>query len=131
LTRTTVLGQLSPELRIIYEVVAEAQGAAIAGVEAGMSGEAAHALAHDVITAAGHEEHFGHGLGHGVGLEVHETPYLGKTSEDTLEEGMVFTIEPGIYVPGLGGVRIEDVVLLENGKARVLSHARKLAPTGV
>ena len=93
-----------------------------------MSGVVAHALAFDVIEVAEHGKHFGHGLGHGVGLEVHENPYLGTASEDTLEEGMVFTIEPGIYVPGLGGVRIEDVVLLENGKARVLSHARKMTP---
>jgi Xaa-Pro aminopeptidase len=131
LTRTTVLGRLAPEMRAIYEIVFEAQLNAIERVEPGMSGDAAHALAFDVIAAAGHGEHFGHGLGHGVGLEVHEGPYLGKTSEDTLEEGMVFTIEPGIYVPGLGGVRIEDVVVLENGKARVLSHARKLTPAGV
>ena len=62
---------------------------------------------------------------------MHEDPYLGLSSEDTLEDGMVFTIEPGIYLPGLGGVRIEDVVVLENGKARVLSHARKLTPAGV
>jgi Xaa-Pro aminopeptidase len=66
-----------------------------------------------------------------VGLQVHERPYLGRTSEDTLGEGMVFTVEPGIYLPGWGGIRIEDVVVLENGRARVLSHAPKLAPAGV
>jgi Xaa-Pro aminopeptidase len=131
LTRTTRVGRLSPELRAIYEIVHEAQQAAIEGVEAGMSGRAAHEIAEAVIRAAGHGDHFGHGLGHGVGLEVHEEPYMGPTSEDTLEEGMTFTIEPGIYVPGLGGVRIEDVVVLEDGKARLLSHARKLSPTGV
>jgi Xaa-Pro aminopeptidase len=131
LTRTTRLGRLSPEMRAIYEVVYEAQQAAIEKVEAGMDGSGAHELAAAVIRAAGHEDHFGHGLGHGVGLEVHEKPYLGRTSEDRLEEGMVFTIEPGIYVPGLGGVRIEDVVVLEGGRARVLSHARKLSPAGV
>jgi Xaa-Pro aminopeptidase len=131
LTRTTRLGRLSPALRAIYEVVFEAQQTAIERVEPGMTGAAAHELAAAVIRAAGHEEHFGHGLGHGVGLEVHEKPALGATSEDILEEGMVFTIEPGIYVPGLGGVRIEDVVVLEAGKARVLSHARKLSPSGV
>jgi Xaa-Pro aminopeptidase len=131
LTRTTVLGALSPEMRVIYEAVFEAQQTAIEKVEPGMAGPAVHRLAAQVIEKAGHKEHFGHGLGHGVGLEVHEAPYLGPTSEDTVEEGMVFTIEPGIYVPGLGGVRIEDVVVLENGKARVLSHARKLSPSGV
>lgn len=96
LTRTTRVGRLSPEMRAIYEVVFEAQQAAIAGVEAGMPGSVAHRLAEDVIAKAGHGEHFGHGLGHGVGLEVHERPYLGGGSEDTLEEGMVFTIEPHI-----------------------------------
>lgn len=131
LTRTTRIGRLTPEIRALYEIVFAAQEAAIEGIEHGMTGTKAHALAADVIKAAGHDEHFGHGLGHGVGLEVHEGPSLGPNSEDTLEEGMVFTIEPGIYVPGLGGVRIEDVVVIENGRARVMSHARKLTPAGV
>ena len=115
----------------IYDIVFEAQQAAIAGVEPGMKGPDAHNLAAAVIERYGYGERFGHGLGHGVGLEVHEAPYLGVSSTDVLEEGMVFTIEPGIYLPGWGGVRIEDIVVLENGKARVLSHARKLTPTGV
>jgi Xaa-Pro aminopeptidase len=131
LTRTTVLGSFSPEIRAIYEVVFAAQQRAIEKVEPGMTAADAHGLAHDVIKEAGYGEQFGHGLGHGVGLEVHEDPYLGPTSEDVLEEGMVFTIEPGIYVPGLGGVRIEDVVVLESGRARVLSKARKLTPGGM
>lgn len=131
LTRTTVVGRLGPDLRAIYEVVYIAQQRAIERVEAGMRAAEAHELAHAVIREAGYGEQFGHGLGHGVGLEVHEAPYLGTTSEDVLEEGMVFTIEPGIYLPGLGGVRIEDVVVLEDGRARVLSHARKLTPAGV
>ena len=96
-----------------------------------MTGVDAHRLAAKVIEEAGYKDQFGHGLGHGVGLEVHETPYLGESSDDTLEEGMVFTIEPGIYLPGEGGVRIEDVVVLEDGRARVLSSARKLTPAGV
>jgi Xaa-Pro aminopeptidase len=131
LTRTTVAGRLAPELRAIYEVVFAAQQRAIEKVEPGMQAADAHELAHAVIREAGYGEQFGHGLGHGVGLEVHEAPYVGTTSEDVLEEGMVFTIEPGIYIPGLGGVRIEDVVVLEDGHARVLSHARKLTPAGV
>ncbi len=131
LTRTVVAGEADAKFREIYAIVFEAQRAAIEGVEAGMSGPDAHRLAADVIDRHGYGEQFGHGLGHGVGLEVHEAPYLGETSTDTLEEGMVFTIEPGIYIPGWGGVRIEDVVVLENGKARVLSHATKLTPAGV
>lgn len=131
LTRTIVLGKPDGKFDEIYQVVFEAQQAAIEGVEAGMKGTAAHQLAQDVIDKAGYGDRFGHGLGHGVGLDVHEDPYLGKSSTDTLEEGMVFTIEPGIYLPGWGGVRIEDVVVLENGRARVLSKAKKLTPAGV
>lgn len=131
LTRTIALGEPDTKFREIYEIVFEAQRAAIDGIEPGMKGSAAHELAQGVIDRAGYGDRFGHGLGHGVGLDVHEAPYLGKTSTDTLEEGMVFTIEPGIYLPGWGGVRIEDVVVLENGRARVLSKAKKLTPTGV
>lgn len=131
LTRTVVLGRPDEKFREIYDIVFEAQQTAIERVEAGMKANAAHQLAQDVIDRAGYGERFGHGLGHGVGLAVHEDPYLGKSGEDVLEEGMVFTIEPGIYLPGWGGVRIEDIVVLENGKARVLSKARKLTPAGV
>jgi len=131
LTRTIVLGQPDAKFREIYGIVYEAQQAAIEGVEAGMKASAAHQLAQDVIDRAGYGDRFGHGLGHGVGLAVHEDPYLGPSAAGTLEEGMVFTIEPGIYLPGWGGVRIEDVVVLENGRARVLSKARKLSPSGV
>lgn len=131
LTRTVSPGSETPTFREIYAIVHEAQRTAIERVEPGMTGPQAHAAAFDVIAGHGYGEQFGHGLGHGVGLEVHEVPYLGLTSEDTLEEGMVFTIEPGIYIPGWGGVRIEDVVVLERGRARVLSHAKKLIPAGV
>ncbi len=130
LTRTIVLGQPDEKFREIYEIVFEAQQAAIERIEPGMKAADAHKLAQDVIDAAGYGERFGHGLGHGVGLAVHEDPYLGLTSEDVLEEGMVFTIEPGIYLPGWGGIRIEDIVVLENARPRVLSNARKLTPTG-
>ena len=131
LTRTIVLGQPDEKFREIYGIVFEAQAAAIAGIETGMRAADAHRLAAGVIDRAGYGERFGHGLGHGVGLDVYEDPYLGLSSEDVLEEGMVFTIEPGIYLPGWGGVRIEDIVAMENGRARVLSHARKLTPAGV
>ncbi|MDZ7729250.1 MAG: M24 family metallopeptidase [Dehalococcoidia bacterium] len=125
LTRTLVAGELSPRFKAVYEVVREAQRNAIERVESGMSGKVAHELAAGVIERHGFGDDFGHGLGHGVGLDVHESPYLGRSSNDTLGEGMVFTIEPGIYLSGEGGVRIEDIVVLENGRARVLSHAPK------
>lgn len=130
LTRTVVLGAPGPRFHEIYDIVFEAQQNAIEHIEAGMSGADAHDLAASVIARYGFGDRFGHGLGHGVGLEVHEDPYLGTTSQDVLEDGMVFTIEPGIYLPGWGGVRIEDVVILENGRTRVLSHAPKLTPAG-
>ena len=128
LTRTIVLGKPDAKFKEIYDITLEAQQTAIETVEAGMTGEEADALAREVITKAGHGEHFGHSLGHGVGLEVHEGPGVGARAKGKLEDGMVFTIEPGIYLTGWGGVRIEDVVVLENGRARVLSNAVKLAP---
>ena len=127
LTRTIFLGQPDDEFKRVYDIVLAAQQTAHELLEAGMTGEQAHMLAHTVIEEAGHGDHFGHGLGHGVGLQVHEAPRLGKTSNDVLADGMVFTIEPGIYLTGWGGVRIEDIVVMENGRARLMSHAPKLA----
>ena len=126
LTRTIFLGKPDDKFTRIYDTVLAAQQTAQELVEAGMTGEQAHLLAHKVIQEAGHGEHFGHGLGHGVGLQIHEAPRLGQTSKDILADEMVFTIEPGIYLTGWGGVRIEDVVVMEGGKARVMSHAPKL-----
>lgn len=126
LTRTVVLGEADDEVKRVYDIVLTAQLAAIAMVEPGMTGEKCDAIARKIITEAGHENDFGHSLGHGLGLEVHENPGVGPNAKGKLENGMPFTIEPGIYIPGWGGVRIEDVVVLENGKARVLSHAAKM-----
>ena len=131
LTRTFFLGPEPERFRGVYEVVREAQQAAIERVEAGMTGADAHTLAASVIEEHGYGDAFTHGLGHGVGLDVHDyPPYLGPTSEDVLEDGMVFTIEPGIYLPGWGGVRIEDIVTLEDGRARQLSHLDSTLPAG-
>ena len=126
LTRTVVLGDADDEVAKVYGIVLEAQETAIQQIEAGMTGSAADAVARKIIADAGYADNFGHSLGHGLGLQVHEEPNVGPRGETVLEEGMPFTIEPGIYIPGWGGVRIEDVVLLENGKPRVLSHAAKL-----
>lgn len=121
ITRTVVLGTASPEQREVYEVVREANSRASGAVRAGMRGMAADAVARDYIDACGYGDAFGHSLGHGIGLEVHEAPRLAKTVDAPLAAGMVVTIEPGIYRPGWGGVRVEDDVLLTETGARVLT----------
>jgi Xaa-Pro aminopeptidase len=126
LTRTIFLGKPTDQFKKVYDIVLAAQLTAEELVESGMTGEQAHMLAHNVIDEAGYGDDFGHGLGHGIGLQVHEAPRLAKAATDVLKPGMVFTIEPGIYLPGWGGVRIEDMVVLENGKARVMSRAPKM-----
>ncbi len=109
----------------IYDTVLGAQLEAIALIREGMTGEEADGIARKVIEDAGFGEAFGHSLGHGVGLATHEKPTLGPRSTEVLTEGMVFSIEPGIYLSGWGGVRIEDLVVMENGRVRVISQARK------
>ncbi len=127
LTRTVFVGEPDDKFRRIYDIVLKAQVAAEEQVTAGMTGKEVDAIAREIIADAGHGDDFGHSLGHGVGLAVHEYPHVGPTAEeDVLEDGMVFTIEPGIYLPGWGGVRIEDIVVLEGGTARVISKAKKL-----
>jgi Xaa-Pro aminopeptidase len=124
-SRTLFLGKADKTFQEIYNIVLKAQTAATERVESGMNASQADQLARSVIEQAGYGDAFGHGLGHGVGLAVHEPPTLSPISSDSLADSMVFTIEPGIYLAGQGGVRIEDMVVLENGKARVLSRAEK------
>jgi Xaa-Pro aminopeptidase len=124
-TRTYACGEPGEEGREVYAVVLEAQEAALAAIEAGAGGEAVDAVAREVIEAAGHGDRFGHGLGHGVGLEVHESPRLSHRSEDELAAGEVVTVEPGVYLPGKLGVRIEDLVVVEEGGFRNLSGLPK------
>ena len=124
-SRTLFLGEADKTLQEIYNIVFKAQTIAIEGVRSGMDASQADKLARSVIEQAGYGEAFGHSLGHGVGLATHELPTLGPSSSDSLADGMVFTIEPGIYLPNQGGVRIEDMVVLENGKPKVLTQARK------
>jgi Xaa-Pro aminopeptidase len=126
LTRTEYLGVPDDTFKRVYSTVLEAQQTAIGGIKAGMTGVEADGLARRVIAKAGYGEAFGHSLGHGIGLVTHEKPALSPNSSDILSEGMVFTIEPGIYISGWGGVRIEDDVVIENGKLRVISSGRKL-----
>lgn len=120
-TRTFATGEPGDRAREVYETVLGAQEAALAAVAAGARGEALDALAREAIAAAGYGERFGHGLGHGVGLEVHEAPRLSQRSEDVLEAGEVATIEPGIYLPGELGVRIEELVAVTADGCRDLS----------
>ena len=124
-SRTLFLGETDKSLQEIYNIVLKAQTVAIERIESGMDASQADQLARSVVEQAGYGDAFGHGLGHGVGLAVHESPTLGPNSSDSLADGMVFTIEPGIYLVGQGGVRIEDMVVLEKGKAKVLSKAKR------
>ena len=124
-TRTWATGELPEDLAEAYALVQRAQAEALAAVRPGPEGRAIDAVARDIIEAAGHGEHFGHGLGHGVGLEVHEGPRLSRTGEAPLVAGNVVTVEPGVYLPGRGGVRIEDLVVVTEDGHTVLSLTEK------
>jgi len=126
LSRTICLSPADDTFKKVYKVVLEAQMAAITSITEGMTGAQADGFAREIIEGAGYGDSFGHGLGHGLGLSPHEKPHLSPNSEDVLVNGMVFTIEPGIYLTGWGGVRTEDTVIMENGKIRVLSQAQKM-----
>ncbi len=126
LSRTICLGARDDTFNKVYDTVLGAQLAAIAMINENMTGEEADGIAREVIEQGGYGEAFGHSLGHGVGLAPHEQPRLGPGSPDRLVNGMVFTIEPGIYLPGWGGVRIEDLAVMEGGKVKLLSEARKI-----
>ncbi len=124
-TRTFAVGKPSGPAQEVYEIVLEAQTKALDAVAAGKTGKEVDAVARGIISSAGHGEHFGHGLGHGVGLEVHEAPRLSQRSEDMLETGEVVTVEPGIYLPAQLGVRIEDLVAVTNNGHQNLSGLPK------
>lgn len=104
-----------------------AQSAVLTMIKPGMDASHIDDLARSVISSAGYSEYFGHGLGHGIGLEPHENPRLGPKSEGTIQDEMVFTVEPGIYLPGWGGIRIEDTVAMHNGKLMQLTNTSKEA----
>ena len=121
ITRTVCIGRPSARQREIHGLVRTAQEAAMKSVRPGVTCRSVDDAAREVIKRAGHGPHFGHGTGHGIGLMVHEGPSVSPLSKDTVEPGMVFTIEPGIYIPGWGGVRIEDMVLATDGGMKVLT----------
>ncbi len=125
LTRNPVLGKVSRRFEEIYAVCLEAQQAAVKACRSGAKCSDVDGVAREIIATAGYGEYFMHGLGHGVGLEIHEAPRLNRTSGATLQPGMVVTVEPGIYVPGFGGVRIEDLLVVAEGAPRVLSKSPK------
>jgi Xaa-Pro aminopeptidase len=124
-TRTFAAGEPDAEAREIYELVRTAQAAGLGAVRAGVGGAEADEVARTLVREAGHGDRFGHGLGHGVGLEVHEAPRLGPRSEDELVAGDVISVEPGVYVPGRFGVRIEDLVVVTTDGHRNLSSLAK------
>lgn len=124
-TRTYAVGEVGAQEREIYDLVLEAQVGALAAVRPGPTGREVDAVARDIIDAAGHGDHFGHGLGHGVGLEIHEGPRLSRTGAAPLAAGMIVTVEPGVYLPGRLGVRIEDLVLVTADGADVLNTLPK------
>lgn len=124
-TVTVAVGRPDPRAEEIYAIVREAHDRAVAAVRPGMTCRELDGVARDHIRACGYDERFGHGLGHGVGLEIHEKPTISPRGDMVIAEGMVFTIEPGIYIPGFGGVRIEDTVVVEGDGCRTLTQVSK------
>lgn len=125
MTRTVVIGKACQRSRTLYNIVLDAQQAAVAAVKAGRTGKEIDAVARGLIADAGYGDHFGHGLGHSVGLAIHEDPRLAPKAETVLQPGMVVTVEPGIYIPGFGGVRIEDLVVVTETGCRILTKSTK------
>jgi len=125
MTRTVFLGNPCEELKKIYKIVLDAQISALNSTRSGMAAKDVDGVAREIINGSGYEKNFGHGLGHGVGLEIHEDPRLSPTGSSILQDGMVVTVEPGIYVEGLGGVRIEDIVVVNGDKPVVLTRSTK------
>ena len=125
MTRTVFLGQPDEEMKKIYNIVLDAQLKASEGAVTGLLGKEIDNIARSIISDNGFEKNFGHGLGHGLGLEIHEDPRLSPTGNITMENGMVVTVEPGIYVAGLGGVRIEDIVVINDNKPIILTQSTK------
>lgn len=123
ITRTVAVGEPSAQLQEIYAIVLEARNRAMAEIRPGITGKEADAFARDYITEKGYGERFGHGMGHGVGLDIHEEPFMSTSSKAIIQPGMVLTVEPGIYIPDVGGVRIEDDIVVTERGNQVLTHS--------
>jgi len=132
MTRTIVVGRADPEQKRIYKLVKEAQQIGLDAIKAGIKGDLPDKKVREIFAREGLEDKFRHGLGHGVGLEIHEPPFMGKTCKDTLREGCIVTVEPGIYMPNWGGVRIEDtVVVTKDGIERLTKSPKDLIEISV
>ncbi|MEK7264278.1 MAG: Xaa-Pro peptidase family protein [Bacteroidota bacterium] len=125
MTRTIALGKIPQVMKTVYRAVLEAQQKAIEAVRSGIVAKKLDAIARNHIVKKGFGKFFNHSLGHGVGLQIHETPFLKSNSDDILQEGNTITIEPGIYIPGIGGVRIEDIVRVEKDGCKILTQSPK------
>jgi len=125
MTRTFCVGDPNPDIKRIYDIVKTALEYTVKHIKAGMTAHEVDSLAREYIRSNGYDNEFGHSLGHGVGLDIHETPRIGAGSKTVLEEGMVVTIEPGIYLNGIGGVRLEDMVVVEKDRGRVITEYEK------
>lgn len=125
MTRTLSVGEPNPKLKDIYDIVNGALQHTLDTIKAGMTANEIDSIARDYITEKGYGEYFGHGLGHGIGLNIHEDPFFSQNGTDKLQPGMVVTIEPGIYIPELGGVRIEDDILIKEDGIEILTHSSK------
>jgi Xaa-Pro aminopeptidase len=125
ITRTVVLGNATPRQKKIYNLVLKAQTRAVESARSGMKGFELDKVSRDIIKKAGYQKYFGHGLGHGIGLLVHDSPGINTKSQEVLKPGMVITIEPGVYIPGWGGVRIEDDVLITRNGCKVLTQIER------
>lgn len=125
MTRTVVIGEATPKHQEIYNTVLQAQKLALDGIRKGLKGKEVDAIARNYITEAGYGAYFGHGLGHSVGIEIHENPRFSMAEEQIIEPGMVLTVEPGIYLPEFGGVRIEDMIVVTEDGIKNLTHSPK------
>ena len=126
MTRTVILGKANQRQKEIYDIVLHAQMSALESIQPYILSKEVDKVARDIITQKGYGNNFGHGLGHGVGLEIHETPKLSPSGEMQLEKDMVITVEPGIYIPGFGGIRIEDLVVITDKGKEILSKFEQL-----